>query len=76
VTGPLSLSAPELLPFEHRYLDSTSCPASSSGAASRNRSSGTSATHQAIVYPDASHFLQEDVGDRIATAFKAFRQSS
>jgi len=29
--------------------------------------------HRTIVYPDASHFLQEDVGDRIAEAFKAFR---
>jgi haloalkane dehalogenase len=29
-------------------------------------------SHQTIVYPDASHFLQEDVGERIALAFKAF----
>jgi haloalkane dehalogenase len=29
--------------------------------------------HRTIVYPDASHFLQEDVGDHIAEAFKAFR---
>jgi haloalkane dehalogenase len=30
--------------------------------------------HRTIVYDDASHFLQEDVGDRIADAFKAFRR--
>jgi haloalkane dehalogenase len=28
--------------------------------------------HQTIVYHDASHFLQEDVGDRIADAIKSF----
>jgi haloalkane dehalogenase len=28
--------------------------------------------HHTIVYPDASHFLQEDVGDEIAAAFKVF----
>jgi len=32
--------------------------------------------HRTIVYPDASHFLQEDVGDRIADAFKAFHRES
>ena len=29
--------------------------------------------HQTVLYPDASHFLQEDVGDRIAEQIKAFR---
>jgi haloalkane dehalogenase len=29
--------------------------------------------HQTILYPNASHFLQEDVGDHIAEAFKRFR---
>jgi haloalkane dehalogenase len=29
--------------------------------------------HKTILFEDASHFLQEDVGDRIAEAFKAFR---
>jgi haloalkane dehalogenase len=28
--------------------------------------------HKTIVFPDASHFLQEDVGERIAEEFKAF----
>ncbi len=32
-------------------------------------------SHQTIVYPNASHFLQEDVGDEIAQAFKAFHRS-
>jgi haloalkane dehalogenase len=31
-------------------------------------------SHQTIVYRDASHFLQEDVGDQIALAFKAFHR--
>jgi haloalkane dehalogenase len=30
--------------------------------------------HQTIRYPNASHFLQEDVGDQIADAFKTFRR--
>jgi haloalkane dehalogenase len=29
--------------------------------------------HRTVVYNDASHFLQEDVGDRIAAEFKTFR---
>jgi haloalkane dehalogenase len=29
-------------------------------------------THRTIIYPDASHFVQEDVGDKIAAAFKSF----
>ncbi len=28
--------------------------------------------HRTILFDNASHFLQEDVGDRIAEAFKAF----
>jgi haloalkane dehalogenase len=32
--------------------------------------------HRTVLYDDASHFLQEDVGDRIAEAFKAFAASS
>jgi len=32
--------------------------------------------HRTVVYDDASHFLQEDVGDRIAEAFKAFAAST
>ncbi len=39
----------------------------------RERFERTFPTHQTIVYEDASHFLQEDVGERIAEAFKAFR---
>lgn len=39
----------------------------------RERFEQTFPTHQTIVYDDASHFLQEDVGERIAEAFKAFR---
>jgi haloalkane dehalogenase len=42
--------------------------------AQRERFEATFPTHQTIVYPDASHFLQEDVGDRIAEAFKAFHR--
>lgn len=39
----------------------------------RARFEATFPTHQTIVYPNASHFLQEDVGDEIAEAFRAFR---
>jgi haloalkane dehalogenase len=38
----------------------------------RARFETTFPTHRTITYPDASHFLQEDVGDRIAVAFKSF----
>ena len=31
------------------------------------------ARHQTVLLDDASHFLQEDAGDRIAAAFRAFR---
>ena len=31
------------------------------------------ARHQTVLLDDASHFLQEDAGERIAAAFKAFR---
>jgi haloalkane dehalogenase len=30
--------------------------------------------HRTILFDNASHFLQEDVGDEIANAFKSFRQ--
>ena len=39
----------------------------------RERFEAAFPTHRTIVYPNASHFLQEDVGDEIAAAFKAFR---
>jgi haloalkane dehalogenase len=32
--------------------------------------------HRTVVYPDASHFLQEDVGDRIVEAFRAFHKTT
>jgi haloalkane dehalogenase len=28
--------------------------------------------HKTVLFPDASHFLQEDVGERIAEEFKTF----
>jgi haloalkane dehalogenase len=31
------------------------------------------ARHQTVLLDDASHFLQEDAGDRIAALFRAFR---
>jgi haloalkane dehalogenase len=42
------------------------------GSSNRERFETTFSTHHTIVYPGASHFLQEDVGDQIAAAFKAF----
>jgi haloalkane dehalogenase len=41
----------------------------------RERFEAAFPTHQTILYPDASHFLQEDVGDQISEAFKSFRVS-
>jgi pimeloyl-ACP methyl ester carboxylesterase len=32
--------------------------------------------HRTILFDNASHFLQEDVGERIAEAFKSFRSES
>jgi haloalkane dehalogenase len=31
--------------------------------------------HKTVLFPDASHFLQEDVGERIAEEFKAFHDA-
>jgi haloalkane dehalogenase len=44
------------------------------GEAHRTRSEAAFPNHRAIVYSDASHFLQEDVGDEIADAFKLFHR--
>jgi haloalkane dehalogenase len=40
--------------------------------AERQRFEAAFPRHQTIIYPDASHFLQEDVGDRIAEQIKVF----
>ena len=45
-------------------------------SAHRERFETAFPTHQTIVYADASHFLQEDVGDQIALAFKTFRRDT
>lgn len=45
-------------------------------AAERERFEVAFPDHRTILFPDASHFLQEDVGDRIAEAFKAFRKEA
>jgi haloalkane dehalogenase len=42
--------------------------------AERERFEATFPNHRTVVYDDASHFLQEDVGDRIAAEFKTFRR--
>lgn len=42
--------------------------------AERERFEAAFANHRTVVYDDASHFLQEDVGDRIAAEFKRFRK--
>jgi len=42
-------------------------------AAERERFEAIFPNHRTILYDDASHFLQEDVGDRIAEAIRAFR---
>jgi haloalkane dehalogenase len=44
--------------------------------AERKRFEATFPDHRTILFENASHFLQEDVGDRIAEAFKAFRRES
>jgi hypothetical protein len=41
--------------------------------ANRNRFEGAFRNHRTALFDDASHFLQEDIGQRIAEAFKAFR---
>jgi haloalkane dehalogenase len=40
--------------------------------ASRKRFEAAFPNHRTVLFDDASHFLQEDVGERIAEAFKAF----
>ena len=42
----------------------------------RKRFEATFPNHRTILYDNASHFLQEDVGERIAEAFKSFRSES
>jgi haloalkane dehalogenase len=44
--------------------------------ANRKRFEAAFPNHQTVLFNDASHFLQEDVGDRIADAFKAFAATS
>jgi haloalkane dehalogenase len=44
------------------------------GSAERARFESVFPNHRTVLYPTASHFLQEDVGDRIAAAYKAFRR--
>ena len=41
--------------------------------AERTRFERIFATHTTVLLEDASHFLQEDAGERIAGAFRAFR---
>ena len=41
--------------------------------AERERFESAFPHHQTVLYPDASHFLQEDAGDHIAEQIKAFR---
>ena len=42
----------------------------------RKRFEATFPNHRTILFENASHFLQEDVGERIAEAFKCFRSES
>jgi haloalkane dehalogenase len=44
--------------------------------AERKRFEATFLNHRTILFDNASHFLQEDVGERIADAFKSFRSES
>ena len=46
------------------------------GAGERKRFEATFPNHRTILFENASHFLQEDVGERIAEAFKSFRSES
>jgi haloalkane dehalogenase len=41
-------------------------------AVNRKRFEAAFPKHRTVLFDDASHFLQEDVGERIAEAFKAF----
>jgi haloalkane dehalogenase len=43
------------------------------GEAERRRFERAFPRHETLLFDDASHFLQEDVGDRIAEAYKRFR---
>ena len=43
------------------------------GQAERERFESAFPQHQTVLYPDASHFLQEDAGDHIAEQIRAFR---
>jgi haloalkane dehalogenase len=42
------------------------------GDRERRRFERSFPNHETVLFPDASHFLQEDVGERIAQEFKAF----
>ena len=44
--------------------------------AERQRFEAVFPHHQTVIYPDASHFLQEDAGEAIAQQYKAFRHST
>jgi haloalkane dehalogenase len=44
--------------------------------ANRERFEAAFPNHRTVLFDDASHFLQEDVGESIAEAFKAFAASS
>ena len=46
------------------------------GEGERKRFEATFPNHRTILFDNASHFLQEDVGERIAEAFKSFRSES
>ena len=46
------------------------------GEGERKRFEATFPNHRTILFENASHFLQEDVGERIAEAFKCFRSES
>jgi haloalkane dehalogenase len=46
------------------------------GEGERKRFEATFPNHRTILFDNASHFLQEDVGERIAEAFKSFRGES
>jgi haloalkane dehalogenase len=45
------------------------------GEAERRRFERVFPRHETLLFDDASHFLQEDVGDRIADAYKRFRRA-
>jgi haloalkane dehalogenase len=45
------------------------------GEAERRRFERAFPRHETLLFDDASHFLQEDVGDRIAEAYRRFRHA-